>query len=90
MPRLGRLDRVAPVVAGAVGHERDQVLVPALLPRPARIEPGAEHPHQRQVGQFAAASEGVGLARHALMQRRDQPADVVLHVKQSRICWPSP
>src|SRR5215813_9358707 len=67
-PELRGVHRVAPVVAGAILHELDQLLIAARLARTRLVEQRAKRFHDLQVGLLAFAADVVGLAGASLLQ----------------------
>ena len=75
-----RVDRIAPVMAGAVGDETDQPLVRCRL-GPALIEQTADQPHDVEVLPLVAATDVVGLAQAPAPDHAFDAAAVVLDVQ---------
>ena len=85
--RLARIDRVAAVVAGTVGDERDQILVRSVL-RPQPVEGGAERLHHGEVVAHRAPAQQIGLADPAALQHRHEAARVILDVDPIALVQP--
>ncbi len=76
---LARVDGVAPVVAGTVGHEGDQPLVRAGL-RPQPVDDRAQGPDPSRLLRTERARREGRSRRSALLQHRDEAAGVILDV----------
>ena len=78
---LGGVDRVAAVVAGPVGDERDQTLARRQIGGVMLIQEAADRFHHVQVGALVAAADVVGLADATAFQHQRERPRVVLHIE---------
>src|SRR5690606_35785691 len=78
-PDLGRVDGIAQVVAGSVGHEFDQFLVPARRIDP--VEDRADPAHDIDVGPLGIAADIVLLADAAPIEDEMQRAGMILDMQ---------
>ena len=79
---LGGVNGVAPVVAGAVGDEADELaVVSPPCPRPPTIEDGADRLDDLKVGALGAAADVVALAHNAASQHGLERGGVVLDME---------
>src|SRR3546814_7802997 len=80
--RLGGVDRVAQIVAGAVVHEGDEAAAGlAAGTRPQLVHEIADRLHHLDVAALAVAADVVALADAPPRQPGDQGLRVILHVQ---------
>ena len=77
---LRRVDRVAPIVARAIGHERLQSGMRRIL-RPQLVERVADPIDDLEVGALVAAADIVLSAGDAVRQHEQQTGAVILDVQ---------
>ncbi len=79
---LTRVDRIAPVVARAIGHECDLFLIGAAIGFwPKFVKHVAEHHHDLKIRPLVPAADIVGLPRQACIQHPPNSAAVILYIE---------
>ncbi len=88
----GGINRVARVMARAVGDKCDLVFVrQTIAARAFYIENVTERLHQLQIGTFILTADIIAAPQHALLQHQEQRVGMVLNIeRQSRTFEPSP